>query len=819
MIKANFETYNSFITDSLYQWERNRILSVSGLNLSVVPEVHFSNASMDKAIVRQATLIDHVVSVTIPNSLLQEPLPIEAHIGIYEGDTFKVLEKVSIPVIPKARPSDYKLEHSDEEVYSFEALKNAIANMVKSSDFNTETTVIKTRIDNIIANSNDTNGNSELVDNRLGYDGKTYQSSGTAIRNQSEDIVNTLIRSGVYNETVITGTDNQGSYVYKSSGAVAFSNNVRRAHIVYDISQHVGKSVLIQSKIDSDSMINYVFEDGENKIISGYPVGIHDFKSVVAIPETAVKLYVNYTIANVVNSNVLVKVIDTLNVSANLSKVNEDIVHSNNKIDNFAKSGKLSVNQSWEFGGISTSGEIYSPDDHRIRTTEYYHNSFDTIYYDIVEGYRLLIVFYEYDEKTGEYIYKRHKGYVTGSGELSINEGEYIRFTLRGLTDFTFTGDEHKYLTLYHKPEAFITKDDAENIVKDYNPYAIPDYWIDTIEAKETEIKNIVYDGVKNDNDISLFFATADNHYPVNNYTSTVLARYLGQKCGVGLTVCLGDLITDSTVSRDEGIDRIKDGINQLQTMSDRMILTQGNHDINCQIVESDGTLSIHRMIYDKEWILHTSNRLLGLSGVVFDELGKAFYYDDQVLKIRFISLDSFEDKKFTITDDKLTGCNLGSITDRQIAWFKDTALKNIPTGYSVITFSHLGLYSPIVSNGSEFISLDGFGRVGGGDKVIEAIKQFKTDGGDFIGHFAGHLHHDFVSMKDGVIGVHLLNDGTHYRTGEYFGNYADLVGDSPKKVAGTVNECAFDVVIVNKTTRHVDLIRIGAGNNREFDY
>ena len=815
MIKANFNTYSSYVTDSLHQWDLNQILTVSGLNLATAPEVHFSNANTDKAIVRQSTMTDHIVSVQIPNSLLQQPLTIKAHIGIYEGDTFKVVELIEIPIIPKARPIDYSIEDSDEEIYSFKALENAIANMATQKQLSN----VEARVSNIIANANTTEGNSELVDNRIGYDSKTYESSGDAIRSQNEDIVNTLIRSGIYSEKVINGTDVQGVYIYKSSGAVAEAQNSDRAYIVYDISEYVGKSVIIQSKIISDSMINYVFEDVENKIISGYSVGIHNLKEVVRIPDNANKLYVNYCISAVANSNVLVKVIDTVNVSEILQKSNENVKSTNDRLDVFANDGLLLVNQSWEFGGISTSGQIYSPDDYRIRTIEYYHSSFDTLYYNIVEGYRLLIIFYERDKITGEYVYKRHKGYVTGSGEISINEGEYILFTLRGVTDSTFIGDEYKYLTLYHKPEAFITKADAEDIVKEYDPYTIPDYWLDTIKAKETEIKNIVYDGVKNDNDIALFFATADNHYPVNNYTSTTLARYLGQKCGVGLTLCLGDLITDSTVSRDEGIDRIKDGITQLQTMSDRMILTQGNHDINCQITESDGTLSIHRMIYDKEWILHTSNRLLTLNGVVFDELSKAFYYDDQVLKIRFISLDSFEDKTFTITDDKLTGCNLGDITDRQITWFKNVALKNIPSGYSVITFSHLGLYSPIVSNGSEFISLDGFGRAGGGDKIIEAIKQFKTDGGDFIGHFAGHLHHDFVSVKDGVIGVHLLNDGTHYRKADYFGKYADLVGDSPLKVVDTVNECAFDVVIVNKTTRHVDLIRIGAGNNRQFDY
>lgn len=129
MIKTNFDAYASYVTDSLYQWDINQVLSVSGLNILAAPEVHFSNANMDKAIVRQSTLTNLIVSVAIPNSLLQEPLPIKAHIGVYEGDTFKVIELVEIPVIPKAKPLDYKIENNDEEIYSFNRLENMIKNI------------------------------------------------------------------------------------------------------------------------------------------------------------------------------------------------------------------------------------------------------------------------------------------------------------------------------------------------------------------------------------------------------------------------------------------------------------------------------------------------------------------------------------------------------------------------------------------------------------------------------------------------------------------------------------------------------------------
>ena len=129
MITVNFNAYASYVTDSLYQWDINQVLSVSGLNLVGVPEVHFSNANMSKAIVRQASKENNIVSVAIPNSLLQDPLTIYAHIGIYEGETFKIVEKVEIPIIPRRRPDDYRIEDADGEIYSFNALENAIASL------------------------------------------------------------------------------------------------------------------------------------------------------------------------------------------------------------------------------------------------------------------------------------------------------------------------------------------------------------------------------------------------------------------------------------------------------------------------------------------------------------------------------------------------------------------------------------------------------------------------------------------------------------------------------------------------------------------
>lgn len=173
MIKANFRTYGTYVTDSLYQWDLNQILDIHGLNLETAPEVHFSNADIARAIVRQSEFNGHVVSVKIPNSLLQSPLTIKAHVGIYENDMFKVVELVEIPIVPRKKPADYQIENTDEEIYSFNALLNALSNKADNA-----------RVDNIIAHNNDTDGNTELLDARHGANGIVYATVGSAMREQ-----------------------------------------------------------------------------------------------------------------------------------------------------------------------------------------------------------------------------------------------------------------------------------------------------------------------------------------------------------------------------------------------------------------------------------------------------------------------------------------------------------------------------------------------------------------------------------------------------------------------------------------------------------
>ena len=126
MLYVNFNAYANYVTDSLYQWDVNRTLIINGLGLTEAPEIHFTNAAIGGAIVRKSTVDNGVITARIPNSLLQYALTIKAYIGVYEGEVFRTIETIEIPVIARNRPFDYVLTDSDDEIYSFKALEKKV---------------------------------------------------------------------------------------------------------------------------------------------------------------------------------------------------------------------------------------------------------------------------------------------------------------------------------------------------------------------------------------------------------------------------------------------------------------------------------------------------------------------------------------------------------------------------------------------------------------------------------------------------------------------------------------------------------------------
>ena len=121
---------NTYAVTEVFQWDTNRLLEIYGVNFSTLPEIHFAKASMSKAIVKQATRDENgIVSVEIPNSLLETASPIKVYVCGYDGEEFVSRYSFTIEVKARPKPEDYFAE-DDEKIYSYNALENLVNNTI-----------------------------------------------------------------------------------------------------------------------------------------------------------------------------------------------------------------------------------------------------------------------------------------------------------------------------------------------------------------------------------------------------------------------------------------------------------------------------------------------------------------------------------------------------------------------------------------------------------------------------------------------------------------------------------------------------------------
>lgn len=132
VVEVENKTYTA---DPLYQWDQNQVLEIRGLGLARVPEVHFTNTLMDRAVVRPASMdAAGVITTQVPNSLLQKASRITVYLCDYEGDAFKTLYKIEIPVRARPMPGDYTFEDDAGEIYSFNALETQVVNALAAAE-------------------------------------------------------------------------------------------------------------------------------------------------------------------------------------------------------------------------------------------------------------------------------------------------------------------------------------------------------------------------------------------------------------------------------------------------------------------------------------------------------------------------------------------------------------------------------------------------------------------------------------------------------------------------------------------------------------
>jgi hypothetical protein len=120
----------TYKANDLYQWDSKVVLNIYGLSLARAPEIHFANAGMEDAIVKQSEMDrSGVVSVQIPDIMLQLSGALNIYIYAYESDGNYTRYHLTIKIVKRPKPLDY-IEEDDEKIYSYNALEYLVLNTV-----------------------------------------------------------------------------------------------------------------------------------------------------------------------------------------------------------------------------------------------------------------------------------------------------------------------------------------------------------------------------------------------------------------------------------------------------------------------------------------------------------------------------------------------------------------------------------------------------------------------------------------------------------------------------------------------------------------
>lgn len=162
-----------------------------------------------------------------------------------------------------------KANDNFEEVYATDAKQDSeIKTKATQADFNT----LKARVDNLTQTpAGSTEGNAELLDIRVGADGKTYPTAGEAVRGQTnslkEDIVDVEQSVSTHELYRIYASDMKNGTIDKDTGVESESSNVIISNEFIDISKV--KSFKYTGITSADYYVRVVYYDNNKAFLSG----------------------------------------------------------------------------------------------------------------------------------------------------------------------------------------------------------------------------------------------------------------------------------------------------------------------------------------------------------------------------------------------------------------------------------------------------------------------------------------------------------------------------------------------------------------------
>ena len=333
---------------------------------------------------------------------------------------------------------------------------------------------------------------------------------------------------------------------------------------------------------------------------------------------------------------------------------------------------------------------------------------------------------------------------------------------------------------------------------------ALPDYYADYMTSKYNEINTLM----ESITDGDAFIFITDTHWGDNVQVSPNIINHIKKNTNVQKVIFGGDVVrafgTKDKIKEDVyGFNsEVKDYID-----SRNYFPTIGNHDFTIKFERSADDQTGYT--YGVPFAYNSSVKPLESYVSLINQ--KMFYYfDNPVQKVRYIMVNTEEEVNY---GDNPWGVG-AHITQQQLDWLTNDAL-NVPSDdWHVVTIGHVPIhpYAPSHDGALDILryALEGYTNKSKASFTAPygtvLNTDFSTYKGKMVGYFCGHNHKD-----TDFVGENMLNIST--------GCDARYNDDQWQRVAGTVSEQLFDVVVIDKDTKKINMVRIGAGENRQFNY
>ena len=452
----------------------------------------------------------------------------------------------------------------------------------------------------------------------------------------------------------------------------------------------------------------------------------------------------------------------------------------------------------------------------------------------MAENYQLSYTAEEIDRKLGQIDDKLNSSELNSaidtalaeakaSGDFNGQDGISVTHSWNGttLTITSASGTSSSDLKGEKGDTYTLTEADKAEIAKLSNTVEIPDYWQEHINQKISEINALQSVGGK---DCFSFVVIADMHYPANlGKISPLLAKEIIEKCDIKYVMCLGDVQNRGCYTTKEDI--LDENINievMLSPIRDRLLQTEGNHDGAYGLLDRDGDGTISNEYSDgttkppaerESYVynltpaeLHsTIYRKVGMVGdVYFDECGSGYYIDDTANKVRYIVLNTQNNKYELQADETVKYPKMWLFRFGQSQFdFLVEALNNIPSdSWNVVVAGHC----PITQEIGDREVMQG---------VLNAYKNKTTYSGSYAGTAEGENYTNQIPISTDIDGNIYNSKG--YKDGYRLNSSYQEVALEDSFITGFIPIKAGDTIHLNGN--YIDADSENAGSLRNIFY